>query len=142
MFDWLRAHPELLEFAVVASVVTFVASLVGLPLLVASMPTDYFAGPKPPPSRWKDEHPALKSAVWLAKNGSGLLLLVAGIAMLVLPGQGILTMLAGLTLLSFPKKRGMELWLVRRPAVLRALNWVRGKAGKEPFAVWRGERQA
>ena len=138
MFDWLRAHPELLEAAVIGSIVTFVASLVGLPLLVAAMPDDYFAGPKPPPSAWRNDHPALRLGVSVTKNVAGALLLLAGIAMLVLPGQGILSMLAGLTLLSFPKKRAMELWLVRRSKVLGALNWLRAKVGKETFQVWGG----
>jgi len=77
MFDWLRNHPELLEAAVVGSVVTFVASLIGLPLLVARIPSDYFAGPKPPPSAWKGEHPLLRATVFVLKNGGGLMLVAS-----------------------------------------------------------------
>jgi hypothetical protein len=138
MFDWLQDHPELLKAAVVGSVATFVGSLIGLPLLVARIPADYFAGPKPPPSAWKGERPLLRATVLVLKNGGGLVLVVAGIAMLVLPGQGILAILAGLTLLSFPKKRALELWFVRRSKVLGALNWIRKKAGKDALRVWRG----
>ena len=71
----------------------------------------------------------------ILKNTVGALLLVVGIAMLVLPGQGILTILMGLMLSDVPGKRRLELWLVKRPPVLRALNWMREKGGKEPFEL-------
>ncbi len=53
--------------------------------------------------------------------------------MLVTPGQGLLTLLIGLLLLNFPGKYRLERWLVRRPGVLRTLNWVRRRRGQEHF---------
>jgi hypothetical protein len=57
--------------------------------------------------------------------------------MLVLPGQGVLTILAGITLLNYPGKRRLELWLVRRPAIHRAIDWIRRRAGRAPLELGR-----
>jgi hypothetical protein len=67
------------------------------------------------------------------KNTLGGCLLVAGIFMLVLPGQGILTILAALALLDFPGKRKLEMSILHRPAVLKSINWLRRRAGREPL---------
>ena len=68
------------------------------------------------------------------RNSLGLLLLLAGIAMLMLPGQGLLTMLIGLCLMDFPGKRRLLERVVQNPHVRRGLNWVRRKRGKAEFA--------
>jgi hypothetical protein len=64
----------------------------------------------------------------VGKNLLGLVFVLAGVAMLVLPGQGILTILIGLMLMNFPGKRGLEQRLVQQPSVWRAINWIRSKA--------------
>jgi len=69
----------------------------------------------------------------LLKNLLGALLVVMGLVMLVTPGQGLLTLLAGLLLMNFPGKYRMERWLVLRPGVMRALNWLRQRQGHAPF---------
>jgi len=51
----------------------------------------------------------------------------------VTPGQGLLTLLVGLLLMNFPGKYQLERWLVGRPGVLGALNWLRRRGGHEPF---------
>jgi len=68
-----------------------------------------------------------------AKNGLGLVFLIAGIAMLVLPGQGLLTMLLGILFLDFPGKDRLEQKLIRQPHILKAINALREKADKPPF---------
>lgn len=55
--------------------------------------------------------------------------------MLVLPGQGLVTILAGLLLLDFPGKFKLERALVRQPAVMNALNWIRVRRGRPPLQV-------
>ena len=55
--------------------------------------------------------------------------------MLVTPGQGVLTILAGLLLMNFPGKYRLERWLVMRPGVMRALNWLRARRGQTPFEI-------
>lgn len=63
----------------------------------------------------------------------GVVLLLMGIAMLVLPGQGLITILVGLSLIPFPGKRRLELFLLSRKAVRSSLNWIRLKENKDPF---------
>jgi hypothetical protein len=46
------------------------------------------------------------------------------------PGQGFLVILIGLTLADFPGKRRMELWLLRQPSLLRAINSLRARFHK------------
>ncbi|MGB1110330.1 MAG: PGPGW domain-containing protein, partial [Gammaproteobacteria bacterium] len=68
------------------------------------------------------------------RSAFGLLLLLAGIAMLVLPGQGILTILIGIGLMEFPGKFALECRLAGIPSVYRALNWIRRKGGQSDFS--------
>jgi len=63
----------------------------------------------------------------------GVILILCGIAMLVLPGQGIITLLIGLSLVPFPGKNKLEQNLLARKSVQSTLNWIRVKANKEPF---------
>jgi hypothetical protein len=58
-----------------------------------------------------------------------------GVAMLVLPGQGVLTIITGLLLLDFPGKYRFERWLVRRGPVLRGVNWLRDRAGRQALRL-------
>lgn len=120
----------------VASVVMFVGSLLAVPWLLARLPADYFIHDRPRRDGgnrrwwwWLIGH--------LVKNVIGAILVLMGVAMLVLPGQGLLTILIGLSLLDFPGKRACELNLIRRPHVLRAVNWLRRKSGRPPLIVER-----
>ena len=115
------------------SVITFVGSLIAVPWLIGRMRADYFL------THWQTvqarhrRHPALALTILLARNGLGLLLVAAGLAMLFLPGQGLLTVLIGVSVMDFPGKRRLLQRLVRGPKVQRTLNWIRRKRGKEPF---------
>tara|TARA_R110002110_G_scaffold250142_1_gene466299 strand:- start:238 stop:711 length:474 start_codon:yes stop_codon:yes gene_type:complete len=71
--------------------------------------------------------------VKLAKITIGIVLLICGLAMLVLPGQGLITILISLSLLPFPGKNKIEQKLLSRKSVRSSLNWVRIKANKDPF---------
>jgi hypothetical protein len=64
----------------------------------------------------------------VGKNLLGIVLILAGVAMLVLPGQGILMILIGLMLMDVPGKRALERRLVQQPSVWQAMNWIRAKA--------------
>lgn len=114
-----------------------IGSLVAIPWLIARIPRDYFAEPKAPPLPWAKAHPLWRVLLSGLKNALGLILVLVGLALLVLPGQGLLTLLVGLMLLEFPGKRRMELFLVRRPRVRRILNWIRRRAGRESLLVHR-----
>ncbi|GMV14370.1 MAG: PGPGW domain-containing protein [Myxococcales bacterium] len=132
--DWLIT-PQVLATVTLLSLLLLVASVVALPWFVARLPRDYFV-------RHDHEAPisVIRSPKWrrplhVAKNVAGGLLLVAGLAMLVLPGQGILTIVMALVLLDFPGKRTLERKLVARPHVMRALNALRRRAGAPPLIL-------
>ena len=135
MLEWIGEHREVLWWMGGLSAVTFAGSLIALPVLVARIPADYFLHRKPPPDTWRGQHPIIRYTVRAVKNLFGLMFILAGIAMLLLPGQGIITMLVGVTLLDFPGKRQLELWIVRRRAVLPAINWIRAKTNRPPLEL-------
>lgn len=115
------------------SLVTFVGSLVAVPWLIGRMQPDYFVTHWHRVNDRHRRHPALAAAIWLARNGIGLCLLVAGIAMLFLPGQGLLTMLVAICMMDIPGKRRLLDRLISYGSIQTALNWVRRKQGKEVF---------
>ena len=130
---WIREHDAALFWLGVASGIMFFASLVIVPILVARLPHDYFAHARRRPGGFALDHPVLRILVVVTQNALGILLLVAGLVMLILPGQGILTLLLGISLMSFPGKYAVQRWLARRAAIRSALNWIRRRAGREPF---------
>jgi hypothetical protein len=67
------------------------------------------------------------------KNVLGLLLIIAGLVMLLVPGQGLLTVVVGLVLTDFPGKFRLQRWIVSRKSVWRSIQWLRKRAGKEPL---------
>ncbi|MEQ8860328.1 MAG: PGPGW domain-containing protein [Pseudomonadales bacterium] len=126
-------NADLLWWASGASLLALLATMIGVPWVVARLPADYFS--RPQRSAWRDSggEPLLAMVLALAKNAFGAVLLVLGLVMLVTPGQGVLTILIGLLLLNFPGKYRLERWLVLRPGVMRGLNWLRGRRGQPPF---------
>jgi hypothetical protein len=128
MVTWLHGHASVLWWLGALSVVTFVGTLVALPLVVARLPPDYFTYAQRPVRRHQAQSPGARVLWHLGKHLLGILIVLVGVAMLLLPGQGILTILIGLMLLDFPGKRRLERRLVQQPSVWRALNWMRAKA--------------
>jgi len=116
------------------SIAFFIATLIAIPIVLVRLPTDYFDMNRP--RRWlHDYHPAVRVTAYALKNLIGLVFLLAGIAMLVLPGQGVLTLLIGISLMDFPGKRRLERRIIGQPTVLRAINGIREKFGKQPLTV-------
>lgn len=108
----------------------FVGTLVLVPWLVIRLPADYFHESYRPTLLWGVRHPVLRFLLHLGKNLLGVIVLLMGIAMLVLPGQGVLTIITGLLLMDFPGKFRFERWLVHQKPVLLAVNWLRHRAGE------------
>ncbi len=119
----LSNYAQWLYYLAIISIVFLVLSILFIPSLVARIPADYFLPNKRSfksrPRTW------LTYLSLLVRNIIGIILLLAGIAMLVLPGQGILTVLAGLFILDVPGKYKVERYLVQKPAILNSLNWLR-----------------
>lgn len=124
---------QLFWWAIGFSVLALLATLVGVPWVVARLPGDYFSRPERSAWRSSGHQPVVAAALGVGKNVLGALLVLLGLIMLVTPGQGVITLLIGLLLLNFPGKYRLERWLVLRPGVLRALNWLRRRRGRPPF---------
>jgi hypothetical protein len=101
-------------------------------LVVLCLPPDYFSRPR---STWSEQRPWLYWAIVIGKNLLGIVLIILGIVMLVLPGQGLLTILIGLMLLSVPGKRKLTAGLIRRSGMLSSVNRWRAKFGRPPLAL-------
>jgi hypothetical protein len=135
LFAWLRAHDALLWWLGALSLVSFIGTLVVIPMLVVRLPADYFMRDRPTWQTSQRSHPTLRLLGVILKNLLGVVCIIAGLIMLVLPGQGVLTILIGLTLMNFPGKHTMELRIVQQPTVLHAINWMRLKAQRPPLEV-------
>lgn len=132
---WAQSNGNILAWSFGLSLLLFIGSLILIPVLIARMRTDYFVTPDPDGETWFGHHPATRIAAQVLKNSVGVLLLMAGLAMMVLPGQGIITLLVALSLLDFPRKRQLELCIVRQSKVNRAINWIRNRSGRPPIQV-------
>ena len=133
--ELLLRHEALVWWIGSLSLFTFVAVLVLIPLIVVRLPCDYFSGKRRTPAPWPERHPAVRLALLVGKTTAGVLFIVAGMAMLFLPGQGVLTILIGLTLLNFPGKFALERRIVGLPPVIRSINWIRGRTGRESLLL-------
>lgn len=124
ILNWLQ--PFLL-WATMGSLLLAVVSLVLLPILIVRMPADYFLAAERK-RRWNS------STRWMIviRNILAIILLTSGILMLILPGQGLLTILAAVVVSDVPGKYRLERWLVTRPGILRAINWIRHVYKKVP----------
>lgn len=126
----------MLTLLVSTSVLLFALSLIGLPLFLTHMPTDFFTRPERRRLRLADR----KRPFWFIvlrslKNALGAVLVVLGLVMLVVPGQGLLTVFAALFLLDFPGKRWLQRWAISRPAVHRPVNALRRRTGRPPLEL-------
>jgi uncharacterized membrane protein (UPF0136 family) len=123
------------------SMVSLIAGLVLTPVFATRIPVDYFSHPHRHRLSARSRHPLLRLLIAGIKNLLGIVLLVAGFLMLFLPGQGLLMLLAGLLSMNYPGKFALERWLVTRPHVLPAVNWLRAKYDHPPLLEPRGGRR-
>ena len=109
------------------SILAVLASIVLVPRFLASLPQDYLSA-----SRAPEGH---SMPLRLLRNLLGVVLVLLGVAMLLLPGQGLLTLLVGLLLLDFPGKQRLVVRLLGRPSVLKLVNKLRARRGSPPLAT-------
>lgn len=135
MLDGLEQYETLFWWLFAGSIITFVATLVIVPILIVRLPYDYFSHHRRHSLSRSKQHVLIRVPLVILKNTLGAILLMMGIIMLVTPGQGILTLLIGLMLLNYPGKYQLERWIVSRPAVFSAINWLRGRANRPPLVL-------
>lgn len=129
-------QPTVFTWLVSASVSVFVLSLIGLPMVLARMPADFFS--RPERQRLGQAGPA--RPLWFIvlrglRSALGAVVLALGLLMLFLPGQGLLTIFVALLLIDFPGKRRFQRWIFSRPAVHRTVNALRRSAGRPPLEL-------
>lgn len=133
--EWIQGHRTLVEQLGALSLVVLFISVVVLPVVVIRLPEDYFVRERRERASRIRKHPLLWGLLSLLKNLVGILLILAGLAMLVLPGQGALTMLIGLALTNFPGKFVLERRIACQPAVGKTLNRIRELGGQPPLRM-------
>ena len=139
MIEWLSEYWASLTwghlaFGAFVFVASFVLSILIVAVVIVKIPANYFS------SHYTQDF--LPNASWLTrwgativKNVVGVVLILAGIAMLIGPGQGVLTILIGLIMLDIPGKRPIEAKIIGRPGVLAAANKLRARYGKPPLVL-------
>ena len=141
MIDWLsQLWASITWGQILLGVGLFLGSLAlsfgAIAIVMVKIPKNYFS------SHYKRDFMPGSSFIvrWgavIAKNIFGVFLIILGIALSLpgVPGQGILTILLGLIMLDIPGKRPLEARIIKRPAVLSAINNLRSRYGKEPLEV-------
>lgn len=127
---------ERVAWAVAIFLATFLISLIVVGMFLVWLPARYFVD-RDQRHFWIDRHPVIRITGVLLKNLAGLLMIVLGLGLSLpgVPGQGLLTILVGVILLDFPGKQRFERWLLRLPRVLRTVNRLRARYGREPLVI-------
>ena len=109
----------------------FVIGFLLVPRLAVRLPVDHFVRP--------EDNRGLRTLgdwAWhLCRNLSAVVLLIAGIAMIVLPGPGIISIIVAIALADFPGKRRVERTFIRAWIVRTPLNSMRNKYGAPPIII-------
>jgi hypothetical protein len=141
MIDWLSELWASVTWGqILLGVGLFLGSLAlsfaAIAIVMVKIPKNYFS------SHYKRDFLPGSSFVvrWgavIAKNILGVFLIILGIALSLpgVPGQGVLTILLGLIMLDIPGKRPLEARIIKRPAVLAAINKLRAKYEKPPLEL-------
>ncbi len=139
MLDWFKEHETFMLWLSGASAVVFVASMILVPVILVKLPADFFLKEK---REKKAQRKKSSTALKIARNIAGGILILLGLAMLVLPGQGLLVILLGIVLTDFPGKYRIERWIISRKKILSTANWLRQKFNKPPLKVEKLEEPA
>lgn len=111
-------------------------STLAVAIVMVKIPANYFSESHSreflPGSKWHVRWGAL-----ILKNVLGVFLVLLGILLSLpgVPGQGILTILLGLIMIDIPGKRPLEARIIKRPAVLGAINALRARWNKPPLIL-------
>jgi hypothetical protein len=139
--DWLtRFWDSLTLNQVLLGLGLFLGSLAisfgSLAIVMVKIPANYFSS--------HYVHDFLPGSSWIVRWGAVILKNIFGVFLILLgivlslpgvPGQGILTILLGLIMLDIPGKRPLEARIIKRPAVLSAINNLRARYSKPPLLM-------
>ena len=137
IISWSSMNSDLIFLLGSLSIFILIISVFMMVLIISFLPEDYFKSENRNliSSVQNSRYPLLKLLVLITKNFFGVLLLLSGILMLVLPGQGILTIITGLVFMDYPGKYKFERKLLRQKGVINSINWIRSRLSKPPLKV-------
>ena len=137
IISWSSMNSDLLFLLGSLSIFILIISVFMMVLIISFLPEDYFKSENRNliSSVQNSHYPLLKLLVLITKNFFGILLLLSGILMLVLPGQGILTIITGLVFMDYPGKYKFERKLLRQKGVINSINWIRSRLSKPSLKV-------
>ena len=137
IISWSSMNSDLLFLLGSLSIFILIISAFMMVLIISFLPEDYFKSENRNliSSVQNSRYPLLKLLVLITKNFFGVLLLLSGILMLVLPGQGILTIITGLVFMDYPGKYKFERKLLRQKGVINSINWIRSRLSKPSLKV-------
>lgn len=137
IISWSSMNSDLLFLLGSLSIFILIISVFMMVLIISFLPQDYFKSENRNliSSVQNSRYPLLKLLVLITKNFFGVLLLLSGILMLVLPGQGILTIITGLVFMDYPGKYKFERKLLRQKGVINSINWIRSRLSKPSLKV-------
>ena len=137
IISWSSMNSDLLFLLGSLSIFILIISVFMMVLIISFLPEDYFKSENRNliSSVQNSRYPLIKLSVLIAKNFFGILLLLSGILMLVLPGQGILTIITGLVFMDYPGKYKFERRLLRQKGVINSINWIRSRLSKPSLKV-------
>jgi hypothetical protein len=133
---WTNITPAQIALGIVLFLVSLALSFGAIVLVMVKIPANYFSSHYVqdfmPGSSW-----FVRWGAVVAKNVAGALLILLGIVLSLpgVPGQGLLTILLGLIMLDIPGKRPIEAKIIKRPAVLAAVNKLRSRYNKPPLVM-------
>lgn len=128
---WVKTHQEILQSATLISFIGFFVLFFAVPFIIIYLPKDYLI---------KEHIPhnipnIVRRPYKLMKNILGGFLVIAGLAMLILPGQGLLTLIIGISLMNIPGKKRILRNIACYPPVFNTINRLRKKAGKPALEI-------
>jgi MFS family permease len=138
LIEFLSEHAVWL---MTASAIGLAVGLLLVPVFINRIPVDYFTHSHRHRLPASSRHPLLSLLIVGSKNLLGIVFIVAGLLMLFLPGQGLLMLLVGLIIMNYPGKFELERWIILRPHVLPAINWLRTKYSHPPLLAPPAKKQ-
>ncbi len=139
IWDWVVRFWQALTWGqiiwtAVFTVITIIVSYIGIVIGMVKIPADYFSSGYAREIK-SDKHFSVRWTALIIKNIIGFLLIIAGVIMLFTPGPGLPTILLGLIMMDIPGKRPLEARIIKRPAILSAINDLRARYKKPPLLM-------
>lgn len=129
-------HGALLSWLGGLSLLMFVGSLIAVPMVIVRLPEDYLRRNHKLLRDWPLH---LSVPFLILKNGLGVVFLLSGLAMLILPGQGLLTLFIGFAMVDFPRKHILIRRLLGHRRIFPIINRLRARLGKPKLEAPRAE---